>query len=122
MLKSIGLSIALVVAGALPAMAQAACTAPIAPASVDGNTVTKEALIAAVANVKAFLAASDAYQDCLNNDLKAQKDKAAAAKVAFDPSIEASITAKGNDNQAQKEKVGNEINAAVTAYKKAHPG
>ncbi len=102
-------------------MAQAACTAPIAPASVDGSTVTKEALVAAIANVKAFLAASDSYQDCLSTDLKAQKDKAAAAKVAFDPSIEAAIVAKGNDSQDQKVKVGNEINAAVGAYKKAHP-
>ena len=121
MLKSIGLSIVLVTACALPAMAQAACTAPIAPAPVDGNTVARDVLVAAVASAKSFVAASDAYQDCLNNDLKAQKDKAAAAKVAFDPAIEAAITAKGNDSQAQKEKVGNEINAAVTAYKKAHP-
>ena len=121
MLKKIGLASALLLAGALPAMAQATCTAPIAPAAVDGNAATQAQMVAGIAAVKAFIAASDTYQDCLGADLKSQKDAAAAASKAFDPALEKAIIARGLDNQAQKEKVGAEINAAVGAYKKLHP-
>jgi hypothetical protein len=121
MLKITGLAIALLVAGALPVMAQAACIAPVAPAKVDGSTVTKDQLLASIKDAKAFIAASDTYQDCLGADLKAQKDQATADKKPLDPGIEAGINAKVNDNQAQKVKVGAEINAAVGDYKKVHP-
>ena len=121
MLKKIGLTSALLLAGALPAMAQATCTAPIAPAAVDGSTATQAQMVAGIAAVKAFIAASDNYQDCLGANLKSQKDAAVAANKAFDPAIEQAIVARGLDNQTQKEKVGGEINAAVGAYKKIHP-
>ena len=121
MLKITGLATILLVAGALPVMAQAACTAPVAPAKVDGSTATKDQLLGGIKDAKAFIAASDTYQDCLSADLKTQKDQAAADKKPLDPSIEAGIDAKVNENQAQKEKVGTEINGAVGDYKKVHP-
>ena len=122
MLKKIGLASALLLAGALPAMAQAPCTAPVAPATVDGATATQPQMVAGITAVKAFIAASDTYQACLVADLKSQKDAAAAASKPFDPAIEKAIDAKGLDNQAQKEKVGAEINASVGVFKKLHPG
>lgn len=122
MLKKIALVSAFLLAGALPALAQATCTAPIAPAAVDGSTATQAQMVAGISAVKAFIAASDTYQDCLNANLKSQKDAAAAASMPFDPTIEKAIVAKGLDNQAQKEKIGGEINAAVGVFKKLHPG
>jgi hypothetical protein len=122
MFKQIGLASALLLAGALPAMAQATCTAPIAPAALDATTATQAQMVAGINAVKAFIAASDTYQACLGDGLKAQKDAAAAAKQPFDPAIEKGVMAKVDDNQAQKEKVGAEINAAVGTYKKLHPG
>jgi hypothetical protein len=121
MFKKIGLAVALVTISALPVMAQATCTAPVAPATVDGSTVTKEALIAAIAGVKAFIASSDTYQQCLDADLKAQKAQATTDKKMFDPKIEADVIAKAGANQKEKEKAGADINTAVAAYKKLHP-
>ena len=92
MLKKIGLAVALVCAGALPAMAQAACTAPTAPAAVDGTTATKDQLLAGIKAAKAFIAASDAYQECLGDDLKAQKKRPRPNKKPLDPSIEKAAT------------------------------
>jgi hypothetical protein len=121
MLKMIGLAVALVCVSALPVMAQAACTAPTAPTAVDGTTATKDQLIAGINAAKAFIAASDTYQECLNTSLEAQKKIAEANKVPLDPSITNDIATKGGDSQTQKERVGAQINAAVTAYKKLHP-
>jgi hypothetical protein len=121
MLKTIGLAVALVACSALPVLAQAACTAPTAPAAVDGGTATKDQLLAGIKDAKAFIAASDAYQACLSQNLDAQRQVAAANKVPLDPSIEKDVAAKGADSQAQKEKVGAQINAAVGDYKKVHP-
>jgi hypothetical protein len=121
MLRITALAAVLLVAGALPVMAQAACSAPVAPAKVDGNTVTKDQLLAGIKDAKAFIAASDTYQDCLQADLKSQQDQAAADKKPLDPAISAGIVAKVNDNQAQKQAVGDSINAAVGDFKKAHP-
>jgi len=121
MLKKIGLAVALVVAGAVPAMAQATCTAPDAPAPVDGTTATRDQLVAGITAAKAFIAASDTYQQCILDDIS--KQKAAATKdKPFDPNIEKAETAKGLANQADKVKVGDQINGAVGAYKKLHPG
>jgi len=105
----------------VPAMAQGACNAPKAPAAVDGSKVTVDQLKAAIADVKAFIDASDTYQTCIGNDLTQQK-AAATPDKPFNPAIEAAAMAKVNDNQAQKEKVGAAINSAIGEYKKAHPG
>lgn len=122
MLKKIGLAMVLVSAGALPALAQgAACTAPVAPAAIDGSKVTIDQLRAAITDAKGFIAASDTYQSCIGNDITAQK-AAATKDKPFDPAIEKADLAKVSDNQAQKQKVGDAINGAIGDYKKAHPG
>ena len=69
MLKKIGLAAAMVIAGAVPAMAQANCTAPVAPAAVDGTTATRDQLVAGITAAKAFIAASDTYQQCILDDI-----------------------------------------------------
>jgi hypothetical protein len=105
---------------AAPVMAQGACTAPAPPAAVDGSKVTIDQLRAAINDAKAFIAASDTYQTCVGNDITAQK-AAATKEKPFDGAIEAAAMAKVNDNQSQKQKVGDAINGAIGAYKKAHP-
>ena len=120
MLKKFALAMILASVAA-PAMAQSACTAPVAPAAIDGTKVTIDQLRAAINDAKAFIAASDTYQTCVGDDIA--KQKAAATKdKPFDGAIEAAAMAKVNDNQAQKQKVGDAINGAIGAYKKAHPG
>jgi uncharacterized protein YgbK (DUF1537 family) len=105
----------------LPAMAQSMCTAPIAPAAVDGTTSTQEQVRAAVQDAKAFIAQSDVYQTCLGKEIEDAKAKAEADKVKFDTSVARVAMAKADSNQKMKEKVGAEANSAVASYKKAHP-
>ena len=123
MLGRIGLAVAALMISAVPALADSACGSdPYAPAAIDGSTATQQQMKDAHDDVMNFMKASDDYQSCLIDDLKSQKDAAAKAKdpKPLDPSIEASVNKKVDDNQRMKEKVGAEFNAAVIAYKAAH--
>lgn len=121
MLKQMGLAVALMGAFTLPALAQTDCVAPVAPAAVNGASATKPQMLSAVADVKAFIAASDTYQVCLGNYLTAQRAAAVTNKTPFDANIEKDIAAKVTANQAMKEKMGGEINASLVAFKAAQP-
>jgi hypothetical protein len=107
---------------AWPAMAQSNCEAPIVPAAApDGRTATQIKMNDAISRAKNFITKSDLYQTCLLDYVKAQKDLAAQNKTSFDASIEADATNKINENQAEKAKVGGDINAAIGAFKTSRP-
>ncbi len=122
MLKTIGLVAALVLASAAPALAQSACSEPIAPAAVDGGRASTPQMGAAHDDVVTFLKQSDDYQSCLIRELNEAKADALKNKKDLDPAIASSTDAKIQSNQALKEKVGAEYNTAVNAYKARHPG
>ena len=122
MVKIFGLAAALLVASAAPVLAESACMAPIAPAAVDGSTATPAQMKATHDDVMTFIKQSDDYQMCLFKELNDAKAAALKDKKDLDPSIEQGVNAKVQDNQSLKEKVGNEFNAAVVAYKAKHPG
>ena len=124
MLGKFGLAAAALMISVAPALAQSACGgSPFAPAALDGSKASVQQMKDAHDDVVNFMKASDDYQSCLLADLQAQKDTAAKAKDAkpLDPSVEANVNKKVDDNQRMKEKVGAEFNAAVVAYKAAHP-
>ena len=121
MSKSFILVAVLLLGSAAPVLAQNDCMAPIAPAAIDGATAPADQLRGARTDVQNFISQSDVYQDCLGKEIDAAKAKAKADKTPFDNSIATTAMAKVNDNQKMKEKVGGEFNAAVGAYKKAHP-
>jgi hypothetical protein len=116
------LAAAFVVASVAPALADT-CDEPIAPASINGATATKEQMSQMRDDVVNFIKASDDYQSCLYSDLRAQKLAAEKSKdkKPLPQSVEDGVTAKVNDSQREKEKIGGEFNAAVQAYKAAHP-
>ena len=119
MFKKIVLAVA--VAGASPAWAQGAtCTAPAMPVPVDPAKATVDQMRGVLTSAQGFIAASDAYQNCLSSDVQAQKDQAKKDSKPFDAAIEAAMDAKVAANQKDKEKVGADANAAITAFKKAH--
>jgi hypothetical protein len=99
----------------------AACDRPTAPAAIDGATATLDQLRAAKTGVTDFMTASDTYQGCLVDDLAAQRAAAKAAKTNLDPGAAKAVETKINENQADKERVGAAFNAAVKAFKTAHP-
>jgi hypothetical protein len=122
MLRNIALSSAFVLAFATPAFADLnSCSEPYAPAAVNGAAATEAQMHAAVKDVKQFIADSDAYQDCVNNQVKEAQIQAKKDKKDFDTSIAADAKSRIDRNQKDKEKVGAEVNAAVAAYNAAHP-
>ena len=120
MFKKVFLAMALVSAGALPAFAQgAACKAPAAPALPDPNSATLAQMQAMLGGAGPFMAASDTYQQCIVNDLAAQK-AAATKDKPFDPAIEQAAMARVEANQTDKQKFGDGANAALVAFKTKH--
>jgi hypothetical protein len=89
------------------------CAAPTPPASFAGARAGD--LAAAHDSVKAYLAASDSYQNCLMLDLGERKDTAFFAKTQVPRWIVKQIDDKLAANQAEKERVGADYNAAVAA-------
>ena len=106
---------------ATPALAQTDCTRPTAPATVDGSTVTMEQLMTAKADTAAFITASDDFQSCVIKSLETQRAAAKADKKKMDQAVVKAANAQIGENQKDKERVGSGFNAAVRAYKKAHP-
>ena len=123
MLGKFAMAAAFALASVTPALASD-CSQPIPPAmNLDGATASVQQMNDAIHDFKNYQAASDDYQSCLLADLKQQKYEAAKAKdpKPLDPSIESGIQAKISANQAEKEKLGGELNAQIMAYKNAHP-
>jgi len=122
MFKKFGLAAVLLVAGAAPSFAEDTCQVPPVPASVDGATVSHDGMVAAIAAVKAYQTASDTYQTCITDYVAAQNAQADKDKKAHDPNMIQSEGDKGTANETSKEKAVNDLNTAIVAYKKAHPG
>jgi hypothetical protein len=107
--------------GTAQAFAQADCQAPVPPAATNGRTATQQEISAAVQDAKNYISQSDVYQQCLLDYVAAQKKQAVDDKKTFDTYIETSIQKKIDDNQKTKNRVGAEINGALTDYKMSHP-
>jgi hypothetical protein len=90
--------------------------APKAPDIVDGASATMETLVANSAEVKKFIAAADANLDCREAFAKSDDFKA----MSHDDQV-AYSTVLANLLQ-QRNAIGDQFNAQVAAYKKAHPG
>jgi hypothetical protein len=118
MSKKIAIIAACLIAAASPAFAQnATCVEPAAPSVVDGSTAAQPQLVAAIAQVKDFIAKSDIYQTCVAEDLEAKKKAAAAANQPFDAQLQQVALAKVAANQAAKDKAAKDINTQIAAFK-----
>jgi hypothetical protein len=106
--------LALCLVATTPAMAQ--CVSPAPPVPLDGSGATEEQLRVAMAQARDFIAQSDLYQSCVSSEMEATDLTHVSPKA-----LEASIAARIAANQAMKEKVGAAANAAMQAYKLAHP-
>ncbi len=122
MLKKFGLAaVLLVAAGIVPAFADDSCQVPPVPAAVDGATASRDQVLAAQAGVKTYMSASDTYQACINDYITAQNAQADKDKKPHDAAMIQAEGDKVTTNQTNKQKVGDDFNTAVGAYKKAHP-
>jgi hypothetical protein len=121
-MKFASIALAATLSCATPSLALAACQRPTPPASVDGATATMEQLMGVKAAVTTFIGASDDYQGCVLADLESQKKAAKLAKTPLDPAAQKAADDAVAANQSDKEQVGAAFNAAVKAFKAAHPG
>jgi len=92
------------------------------PALQDASKASVEGIRAMLAAAQTFIAASETYQACLRDDLQAQKDQAQRDAKPFDPAIEAQMQARAAANQKDEEKVGANVDLAVTAFKRVCEG
>ncbi len=124
MFRKFAMAAAFVLATAAPALAAECGDAPIPPdmSSVSGATATLTQMKDAIKDFKGFMSASDQYQACLVADLAAKKAEAAKAKdpKPVDPAIVSATNEKIQSNQAEKVKLGKELNTEIVAYQKAH--
>jgi hypothetical protein len=121
MWSKVGLALVIGLTGvALPAFADDSCVAPTAPLPVDGAAASQTQILAAIDAAKDYIARSDIYQNCLSDYIDGQKADAAKSKTMFDPVLEKAELAKGAASQDMKQKVGDQINAAIFNYKKTH--
>jgi hypothetical protein len=120
MRRGIYLGIALALYG-VPALAQDSCVVPYAPTVPQGASATREQILSTRDLVMAFIKASDDYQNCLRVYLDQQTQLAAREQRQVDAALRASVLAKADANQREKERTGTELNAAVRAYNTANP-
>lgn len=107
-----------------PAFA-ATCSEPVPPViSVNGATATVQQMKDAIADFKTYQSAADDFQSCIS--VQIQKKEAAAKKSnshkPIDPAILSALNSRANAVQAEKEKLGGQLNAQIVAFKQAHPG
>jgi hypothetical protein len=108
-------------APAIAAAPDAACKEPTSPAMPNGKTAPAKDVIAAANAVKAYVAASDAYQECLKEAVEKMETDAKTNKVEVDAKLKSNLEAKGDANQAKKEQLGAAYAATAAAYRTAHP-
>jgi hypothetical protein len=120
MSKKYVLAAILVIAGAAPAFADDTCQVPPVPAAVDGTSATADQMRAAIAAFNTFSKASDAYQACVSDYITAQNNQADKDKKPHDTAMIQAEGDKVTANQNAKQKAGDDLNAAIGVYKKAH--
>jgi len=105
------------------AFAASACMDPMVPMMPDGKTAERDAVIAAAAAVKTYVAQSDEYQNCLNAEYEAYVKGLATQKPPgkLDPKVNAEREGKITANQKSKETLGAAYGATAAAYRQAHP-
>ena len=102
-------------AAAPPDIKKVCGAAPQGSISLNGKKATKAQMDNVKQDVIAFMAVSDIYQDCINKYL-------AHFQAQLSPDEVKRVLALKQENQKEKEDVGNGYNAAVDDFAKAHPG
>ena len=107
------------------AHAQATCTYPRAPDAIpDGNTASKEEMIAAKNEVSRYNAEMNAYLDCLKLEINAATPKD-ASKLSKDDKAKAEeqekiLTQKNNAAVDELNAIVGRFNDQLKAYKAKH--
>jgi len=110
----------LFMAGLLTSLtAVAECTLPEQPTIPDGATSTMDEMVAGQKAVKAFQADAQAFRVCLDEEMDGLKSAATEGDKAAAEAYAAKTDAY-NASVAAEEKIANEFNAQIRAYKAAN--
>jgi hypothetical protein len=104
----------LIAAGLLASTAHADCDQPSMVTVPDGDNSTMEVLLAAQTDVKDYMAAMEAYIACINEELEAAGEDAAA-------SFKSLMVTRHNTAVAEMETLAAAFNEQVQAYRAANP-
>jgi hypothetical protein len=104
----------LITAGIFASTASANCDQPSIVAVPEGDNSTMEVLLAAQTNVKDYMAAMEAYIACINEELEAAGEDAAA-------SFKSLMVTRHNTAVAEMETLAAAFNEQVQAYRAANP-
>jgi hypothetical protein len=119
------ISLTLVFALGSAAHAQATCTYPQAPGAIpDGNTASKEEMIAAKNDVSRYNSQMNAYLDCIKLEINAATPKD-PSKLSKDEKAKAEeqekiLTQKNNSAVDELQAVVGRFNDQLKAYKAKH--
>lgn len=119
MVRRIAFFALLLAAAPLPALAAESCMAPFAPQIPDGAKATHDQIASVRDEVTAFIKQAQEYQKCM--ELYRTQMTQQADKNRLDPAVKKDIDAKEAANDREYQRVGQQFNAAVRAYNKAHP-
>jgi hypothetical protein len=103
---------------ALPVSARADCTAPDAAVRIpDGTSATRDQMVAAQREVKAYDTAVKAYGDCLQRELDAK-----LASGGNKPQLEAQYDRLNNAEVDKLQRVAGKFNDELRAFKAKNSG
>jgi len=105
---------ALAVAFAIFVSAASACETPTVVAMPDGKTSTKEQMLAARDQVKAYMTSMETFMKCVD-------DEAATKGDGAPPEYKDQMAARHNAAVAEMEAVAAAFNDQLHAYNAAHP-
>ena len=97
------------------------CMSPEVPSVPDGKTAAGREMIEAANLVRAYIAESDRYQQCLNTWLAGEMSAAVRARKKSDPRLKEEHDRLGDANQKEKEGIGALYNDAQREFRAAHP-
>ena len=109
----------LVLALAVPVLAQEQCVAPKAPVIPDGAKATANQIVAAQNEIKVFATASDSFQACLAQEYARQRAAAAQNNAELDPNLQTAVQVKSAAQRKDAQQVATAWGAAVEAFNKA---
>ena len=95
-------------------LAAEACEAPAAVPMPDGATATREQMLAAQAQVKAYQAAMNEFIACIDSELDAEGDQAPAE-------FQSLMVSRHNSAVAEMEGVAAAFNDQLRAFRTANP-
>jgi hypothetical protein len=92
------------------------CRAPAIPAAVNGATVSRERVVAGMAAMKSYVAASNAFQQCIHDFVAARRAQAGKSHKPLAMPLVILENHRIIASENNKKKVAGQVRAAIVAF------